>query len=77
MQKARVHIVIPEKTLFEKDKKEPTASVILHFKNGKINYNKLHDKKKNAIKKRKKNCFNKNEFIKTNQSIYLFFIFSS
>lgn len=36
VQKARVHIVIPEKTLFEKDKKEPTASVILHFKNGKI-----------------------------------------
>lgn len=36
VQKARVHIVIPEKTLFEKDKKEPTASVILHFKNGKV-----------------------------------------
>ncbi len=34
VQKARVHIVIPEKTLFEKDQKQPTASVILHFKNG-------------------------------------------
>lgn len=36
VQKARVHIVIPEKTLFAKDQKEPSASVILHFKNGKV-----------------------------------------
>jgi flagellar M-ring protein FliF len=35
VQSARVHIVIPEKTLFEKDQKEPTASVTLHMENRK------------------------------------------
>ena len=35
VKKARVHIVIPEKTLFEKDQKVPTASVTLHMKNEK------------------------------------------
>jgi len=34
VKKARVHIVIPEKTLFAKDQKEPTASVTLHLKSG-------------------------------------------
>lgn len=31
IRKSRVHIVIPEKTLFKKDQKEPTASVTLHM----------------------------------------------
>lgn len=31
VKKARVHIVIPEKALFEKDQKEPTASVTLQL----------------------------------------------
>lgn len=31
---AKVNITIPEKTLFEKDKKEPTAAITLFFKNG-------------------------------------------
>lgn len=35
VRSARVHIVIPEKALFEKDQKVPTASVTLQFKNGK------------------------------------------
>ncbi len=34
IEKVRVHIVIPEKTLFEKDQKMPTASVILNLKSG-------------------------------------------
>lgn len=34
VEKARVHIVIPEKALFERDQKEPTASVVLHLKSG-------------------------------------------
>lgn len=34
VRKVRVHLVIPEKTLFKKDQKEPTASVTLHFKSG-------------------------------------------
>lgn len=34
VKKARVHIVIPEKALFKKDEKKPTASVTLHLKNG-------------------------------------------
>lgn len=34
VKKARVHIVIPEKALFKKDQKKPTASVTLHVKNG-------------------------------------------
>ncbi len=34
IEKARVHIVIPEKALFEKDQKPPTASVILTLKSG-------------------------------------------
>lgn len=33
VKKARVHIVVPEKALFEKDQKRPTASVTLHMKN--------------------------------------------
>ncbi len=33
-QKVRVMIVIPEKTLFEKDQKKPTAAVHIHLKNG-------------------------------------------
>jgi flagellar M-ring protein FliF len=33
VKKAIVHIVIPENTLFEKDQKQPSASVTLHFKN--------------------------------------------
>ncbi len=33
-QKVRVMIVMPEKTLFEKDQKKPTAAVHLHLKNG-------------------------------------------
>lgn len=35
VQKVRVHLVIPEKTLFNKDQKKPTASVSLKFKSGK------------------------------------------
>ena len=35
VKKARVHIVIPEKVLFDKDQKKPTASVTLHLKPGK------------------------------------------
>lgn len=34
VKKARVHIVIPQNALFEKDQKEPTASVTLHFNSG-------------------------------------------
>jgi len=34
VKNARVHIVIPEKSLFEKDQKPTTASVTLHLKNG-------------------------------------------
>jgi flagellar M-ring protein FliF len=34
VQKARVHLVIPEKELFEKDQKVPTASVSLWLKSG-------------------------------------------
>ncbi len=34
VKKARVHVVMPEKALFEKDQEEPTASVTLHFKSG-------------------------------------------
>lgn len=34
VKKARVHIVIPEKALFKKDQKNPTASVTLHLENG-------------------------------------------
>ncbi|MDQ1267054.1 MAG: flagellar M-ring protein FliF [Bacteroidota bacterium] len=34
VKKARVHIVIPEKALFEKDQKTPTASVTLKLKSG-------------------------------------------
>lgn len=34
VKKARVHIVIPEKALFKKDQKKPTASVTLHLENG-------------------------------------------
>jgi flagellar M-ring protein FliF len=33
VKSARVHIVIPERTLFQKDQKEPTASVTLHMEN--------------------------------------------
>lgn len=32
VKKARVHLVIPERALFEKDQKTPSASVILHLK---------------------------------------------
>ncbi|MCX6153002.1 MAG: flagellar basal-body MS-ring/collar protein FliF [Candidatus Kapabacteria bacterium] len=35
IKKVRVHIVLPEKALFDKDQKEPTASVSLKLKNGK------------------------------------------
>ncbi|MCX6147424.1 MAG: flagellar basal-body MS-ring/collar protein FliF, partial [Candidatus Kapabacteria bacterium] len=35
IKKARVHLVIPEKALFSKDQKKPTASVNLHLKSGK------------------------------------------
>jgi flagellar M-ring protein FliF len=35
IKKARVHLVIPEKALFAKDQKTPTASVIVHLKNNK------------------------------------------
>jgi len=35
VQKARVHIVIPEKALFDKDQKQPTASVVLQLKGAK------------------------------------------
>ncbi len=35
VKKARVHVVIPEKALFTKDQKKPTASVTLHLKSGK------------------------------------------
>lgn len=34
VKKARVHIVIPEKALFKKDQKKPTASVTLHLESG-------------------------------------------
>ena len=34
VKRSRVHIVIPEKALFEKDQKEPTASVTLQFESG-------------------------------------------
>ncbi len=34
VKKARVHLVIPEKELFEKDQKQPTASVSLWLKSG-------------------------------------------
>jgi flagellar M-ring protein FliF len=34
VQSARVHIVIPERTLFEEQQRKPTASVILHLKEG-------------------------------------------
>ncbi|MCX8050347.1 MAG: flagellar basal-body MS-ring/collar protein FliF [Chlorobi bacterium] len=34
VQKVRVMIVLPEKALFEKDQKKPTASVLLHLKSG-------------------------------------------
>ena len=34
VKSARVHIVIPEKALFKKDQKKPTASVTLHLENG-------------------------------------------
>jgi len=41
ISKARVHIVIPEKALFEKDQKKPTASIVLTMKSnrsiGKLN----------------------------------------
>jgi flagellar M-ring protein FliF len=33
---ARVHIVIPEKALFKEDQKEPTSSVVLKLRSGKI-----------------------------------------
>lgn len=35
IKSARVHLTIPEKTLFSKDQQEPTASVVLELKNGK------------------------------------------
>ncbi|MGQ9819216.1 MAG: flagellar basal-body MS-ring/collar protein FliF [Candidatus Kapaibacteriales bacterium] len=35
IKKARVHLVIPEKAIFEKDQKEPTASVTLQLSNDK------------------------------------------
>ncbi len=35
IKKVRVHLVIPEKALFDKDQKQPTASVQLHLKSGK------------------------------------------
>lgn len=34
IEKARVHIVIPDESLFKEDQKEPTASVILKLRNG-------------------------------------------
>ncbi len=34
VKKARVHLVIPEKTLFKADQKMPTSSVTLHLKSG-------------------------------------------
>lgn len=34
VKKVRVHIVVPEKTLFKKDEKQPTASITLHLKTG-------------------------------------------
>ncbi len=34
VKKVRVHVVIPEKTLFKKDEKQPTASITLHLKSG-------------------------------------------
>jgi len=36
IKSVRVHIVIPDKALFEKDQKKPTAVVSLHFKNDKM-----------------------------------------
>jgi|GEM_PF-104015 len=36
VKNVRVHIVIPEKALFEKNQKEPTASVTLHLQQGKM-----------------------------------------
>ncbi len=41
VQKARVHIVVPEKALFDKDQKKATASVILQLKSGR-NISKLN-----------------------------------
>ncbi len=35
VKSARVHLVVPETALFEKDQKQPTASVSLHFNPGK------------------------------------------
>ncbi len=35
VEKVRVHLVIPEKALFQKDQKEPTASVSIRLKSGK------------------------------------------
>jgi len=35
VKNVRVHLVVPETALFEKDQKQPTASVSLHFKPGK------------------------------------------
>lgn len=34
VERARVHVVVPERALFEKDQKEPTASVVLQIKAG-------------------------------------------
>lgn len=34
VEKVRVHLVIPENALFEKDQKQPTASIILRLKSG-------------------------------------------
>lgn len=34
VEKVRVHLVVPENALFEKDQKQPTASVILRLKSG-------------------------------------------
>lgn len=34
VDKARVHVVVPEKALFEQDQKQPTASVVLQIKSG-------------------------------------------
>lgn len=35
VKSSRVHIVIPDRALFEKDQKKPTASVTVHLKSGK------------------------------------------
>lgn len=34
VSRARIHIVIPERALFERDQQQPTASVVLHVDNG-------------------------------------------